>query len=106
MLAQYGKSQVWPARDAEALVAIGKRLVFASAPIAAPLIPGDQLIALLDHGHAHVGAGPFLACQAFGLRQDPLAYAATLAFRVNGKHPEIGGVTLALDVTRGKQPAI
>src|SRR5574337_1002476 len=70
ILEQYLEAQVVAAGYAKTLVAIGKRLVLASASVAAALVPGDQFLALHDHGHAHRAAMPFVARHALGRSEE------------------------------------
>src|SRR3546814_768218 len=79
------EAQVVAFGDAEALVAVRERLVVAGAAVAAALVEGDQFVADVDHGHAHVGQPPVVAHDAFALGQQRLADAAALQARHDGE---------------------
>ena len=77
----------------------------AGARVAAPLVEGDQLVAYVDHGHAH-GRQPPAAGDALGLGQDRLAHAATLQVGAHGEHAEVAGAVFLGHVRAGQQRAV
>src|SRR5690606_10084908 len=95
--------QVVAQRDAEALVAVGERLVAAGAAVAAALVPGDQRLAQVDHGHAHPSQAPVLARDALAFGQQAAAQAAALQLRPHREHAEVAGTVLLGDVGAGER---
>src|SRR5699024_2272803 len=87
--------EVVAARDAEPWIAVRKRPVFAGAPETATFVPRNQLVAHVDHGHAHARALPVVAHDALALGKHELADAAALQGRPHGKHAEIAAVAPA-----------
>src|SRR3546814_730289 len=100
------EAQVVAFGDAEALVAVRERLVFAGAAVAAALVEGDQFVADVDHGHAHVGQPPVVAHDAFALRQQRLADAAALQPGHDGEHAEVAVSVLFGHVRAGQDRKI
>src|SRR5690606_32538545 len=97
--------QVVAARDAEAFVAVGKRMRFAAAPEAAPPVPCDQAVAQPDDLHAQAAAAEDLARKALGLGQDAVANPPALPARVDGKQAEPGSAAIAFQVAAAQQGA-
>src|SRR5215471_7580298 len=97
------EAQIAALRDAEALVAVWKRLEAAGAAIAAPFVPGDQLVADRDDGHFHHRTPPLRSRQALGFAHHLPADAATLQGRLDREHAEIAGVALPLEMAAGEQ---
>src|SRR3546814_14793430 len=85
------------------LVAVRERLVFAGAAVAAALVEGDQFVADVDHGHAHVGQPPVVAHDAFALGQQRLADPAALQPGPDGEHSEVAVSVLFGHVRAGHQ---
>src|SRR5690606_41331739 len=71
--------QVVALGPAEPLVVVRERGPLARPDVAAPLVPGDQLLAERDHRHAHLAGAPLLLRQPFGLGEDLFAETAALA---------------------------
>src|SRR5690606_9723082 len=102
---QHDEIQVVAARDAEAFVAVGKRMRFAAAPEAAPPVPCDQAVAQPDDLHAQAAAAEDLARKALGLGQDAVANPPALPARVDGKQAEPGSAAIAFQVAAAQQGA-
>ncbi|CAD5921071.1 protein of unknown function [Streptomyces sp. KY75] len=93
-------------RDAEALVAVRERRELSRAPVAAPLVPGDQVLARRDHRHVHLGHAPALPGRALRLGDDHLAQAAALGAGADREHPEVRRVATVFELAAGDQPAV
>src|SRR5690606_9647750 len=75
----------------EALVAVGERLVPTGRLVAPAVVPGDQLLAHLDHGQLQAAGTPLLARDALALLEHAAAETTTLAARAHGEHAEVRG---------------
>src|SRR5690348_6608834 len=83
------EAQVVALRDAEAWIDGREGLLDAGATVAAALVPGDEVLAHVDDGHAHHRQAPVDAGDALGFGEHRLAHAAALQHGAHGEHAEI-----------------
>src|ERR1051325_6645295 len=95
-LGEYNKCQIISQRDAEALVSIGERLPRAGAPIAAALVPCDQLVAGRKNYHFHGDARPSGSREPFGLGDETFAESSRLQIGFDDEHAEMANVVACL----------
>src|SRR5690606_21600115 len=106
LLDQQLEPEVGAPRDAEALVAVREGARASRTAVAAPLVPGDQLLARGDHRHVHLAGAPALADLPLGLLDDRPAESAALERGADREHPEIGLLAAALQLTAGDYAAV
>src|SRR5205823_3132520 len=95
-LGQYDEVEVISHGHAESFVTVRKRLGFASALIAAPLVPLDELSPLRNDLELESFAAPIGARIPFGLGQEPLAETSSLLRRPNGERTEVRPLSIDL----------
>src|SRR5215472_6809699 len=88
-LGELDEVQVRPPGNPEPLLAIRKGPGAPGQAVPPPLVPGDQVPALGEHGHDHDDRAPLLAGQSFGFGQDLLPPAAALPAGPHREHPEV-----------------
>src|SRR5579872_669059 len=89
-LLQHHELEVVAGGDAEQRIVGRERLSLAGAGVAAPLVPGDQLGADGDDGHAHAPRAS-LGGVAFRRLQQRTAEPSVLQRRADGEHAEVPG---------------